>query len=307
MKKKVMCYEKEYNSIKELSDEYNISAKTLRTRVQRGYSYEEAISLTKKQARQNSLNNIKVNNKPLDKEVVTKRMKKCGYDIIDYTYKNNQTRMLCYDSNGYKVYMCLGGAEKGVQAQRFSVTHNEDNFIYNANLFAKLHEYRSTVEDWRMGSFNQPDILCTCQCGNKFWRKFNIWYHNKSDICASCRNISSKYEDMVENELNNLHIKYEKQKRFEDCRNKRKLPFDFYLPLYNCCIEVDGEQHYDKERVFGATTKEEKEELFNLRKELDGIKTQYCENNNIKLLRIPYWEFNQNEDYKKSILSILNT
>lgn len=37
------------------------------------------------------------------------------------------------------------------------------------------------------------------------------------------------------------------------------------------------------------------EEQFQLRKIKDNIKTQYCEDNNIKLIRIPYWEFNNIE------------
>ena len=30
-------------------------------------------------------------------------------------------------------------------------------------------------------------------------------------------------------------------------------------------------------------------------KQNDNIKTQYCQNNNIKLIRIPYWELNNIE------------
>ena len=44
----------------------------------------------------------------------------------------------------------------------------------------------------------------------------------------------------------------------------------------------------------------------NIKNELDNIKTQYCKDNNIKLLRIPYWEFDKENTYQKSILNILN-
>ena len=32
------------------------------------------------------------------------------------------------------------------------------------------------------------------------------------------------------------------------------------------------------------------------RKHIDTIKTKYCEDNNIKLIRIPYWEFDNIEN-----------
>lgn len=147
MKRKIICFGKEYKSKKELADSYGITDKTLYSRLNRGYTAEEAVTLTKEEARQHSLENFDSCNKPLEESEVRKRMKKYGYDIIDYTYKNNLTRMLCYDSEGYKVYMCLGGAETSAQAQRFSVTHNEDNYIYNANLYAKLHNYQCVVKE----------------------------------------------------------------------------------------------------------------------------------------------------------------
>lgn len=41
------------------------------------------------------------------------------------------------------------------------------------------------------------------------------------------------------------NIEYIKQKTFENCIDKRKLKFDFYLIKLNICIEFDGIQHYE--------------------------------------------------------------
>lgn len=56
----------------------------------------------------------------------------------------------------------------------------------------------------------------------------------------------SKGEDAIAGYLSKLNISFEQQKRFQDCYRfyGNYLPFDFYLPDYNCCIEYDGEQHY---------------------------------------------------------------
>ena len=62
------------------------------------------------------------------------------------------------------------------------------------------------------------------------------------------------------------------------------MPFDFYLPDYNICIEYDGEEHFQPVEFFGG------EEKFQRRIENDEIKNNYCKNNNIKLIRIPYFD-----------------
>ena len=43
----------------------------------------------------------------------------------------------------------------------------------------------------------------------------------------------------------NNNIEFKKEKKFKDCKDKYQLPFDFYLPQYNLCIEFDGEQHFN--------------------------------------------------------------
>lgn len=55
-------------------------------------------------------------------------------------------------------------------------------------------------------------------------------------------------------------------------------------------IEYDGQQHFNK-TLFTDT-----DEALQDRINKDNIKTQYCINNNIKLIRIPYWQFNNIEN-----------
>ena len=83
-------------------------------------------------------------------------------------------------------------------------------------------------------------------------------------------------------------IQYTEQFRFLECRDQRPLPFDFYLLDYNVCIEFDGQQHFVQRN--GWT------ELEVIQKH-DEIKTIFCKNNNIDLIRIPYWEIDDIEYY----------
>lgn len=89
-----------------------------------------------------------------------------------------------------------------------------------------------------------------------------------------------------------------KKKDSKKCRDKNPLPFDFYLPQYNVCIEFDGIQHFNPSSfVYGNTS--EKEKLKNLQyiQKHDQIKNNYCKNNKIDLLRIRY-----NEDIEEKLI-----
>ena len=80
-------------------------------------------------------------------------------------------------------------------------------------------------------------------------------------------------------------------------KKKRVLPFDFYLLDYNTCIEYDGSLHYE-------TGYSETQEDLEDRQKKDNIKTQYCKDHNIKLIRIPYWEFKNIENILKQKLNL---
>ena len=68
------------------------------------------------------------------------------------------------------------------------------------------------------------------------------------------------------------------------------MPFDFYLPDYNLLIEFDGIQHYEIRGHFGGY------DGFVDTKIRDTIKNIYCKDNNIDLLRIPYWDYKNIEN-----------
>lgn len=78
------------------------------------------------------------------------------------------------------------------------------------------------------------------------------------------------------------YINYEHQFKFKECRSINPLPFDFYLPKHSLCIEYDGEQHFKPIDIFGG------QKAFEELKMRNNIKTKYCEDNDIKLLRIKY-------------------
>jgi len=79
---------------------------------------------------------------------------------------------------------------------------------------------------------------------------------------------------------NGVHFK--QQMSFNECRYIRPLRFDFWLPEYNICIEYDGVQHFKPVNHFGGNNSLE------LYKKKDKIKDDWCDDMNIKLIRIKY-------------------
>lgn len=102
--------------------------------------------------------------------------------------------------------------------------------------------------------------------------------------CPHCA--ASKGEVAVRLKLLDIGLKFEEQATFDDLKYKNKLRFDFAVYSRDnvyCVIEYDGKHHYEEIPYF--------KENFELTKKRDAIKNEYCRKNNIPLIRIPYWEF----------------
>lgn len=128
---------------------------------------------------------------------------------------------------------------------------------------------------------NSTPILHYCKiCKNEFM----AYPHNilNGQGCTVCK--ESYGERIVRHYLQDHNINFIPQYRFKDCKRKRTLPFDFYLPDYNICIEYDGEQHFEPVECFGG------EESFIKTRQNDCIKNKYCKKNHITLIRIRYDE-----------------
>ena len=130
------------------------------------------------------------------------------------------------------------------------------------------------------------------RCGNIYKTTIRvIWFGCGCPKCAS-----SKGEDKVRRILEEMKIDFKEQHKFNGCKNKRRLPFDFYLPNNNVCIEYDGEGHYEP---FRFSTGQEK---FEQTKRHDKIKNKYCHDNSITLIRIPYTKFKNIEHILRNAL-----
>lgn len=85
--------------------------------------------------------------------------------------------------------------------------------------------------------------------------------------------------------LKSKNLDYRLEARFTHCKDIKKLPFDFEIIINGrvAVIEFDGEQHFRHIPRFHPTV-----EAFQKQQNHDRIKTQYCYQHSISLLRIDY-------------------
>lgn len=149
---------------------------------------------------------------------------------------------------------------------------------------------------------------CKCDCGDYTIVKLGELHRDKySDLsrhstwsCGHC--VISAGEEKIKSILQKINVVFEQQKTFDSLINSktgRHLYFDFYLPDYNCCIEYDGEQHFHG-WYLNHINKFQSIELIQYR---DKIKNNFCKNNHIGLIKIPYTDFGKIDiDYIRKAL-----
>jgi hypothetical protein len=166
-------------------------------------------------------------------------------------------------------------------------------------IHGQLYDYTKTVY-----KNCRTKVIIICSKHGYFLQSPTNHLHMKTG-CPICS--ASKGERIIEKWLQKKLLTYFRQYRFENCRYKNPLVFDFAImdnDGVQWLIEFQGEQHYRPIDWSGKLSEKEKNKIFDTDKKRDQIKNQYCQENNLKLLLIPYWdEKNINKILKMSILS----
>ena len=95
----------------------------------------------------------------------------------------------------------------------------------------------------------------------------------------------SKIEDKFERILMSARVKYVREKTFPSLKNGI-LRYDFYLPDLGVLIEVDSMLHFKPIPKFHKTNSD-----FTHAQQNDRLKNSYALSHNLKLFRVPEWEF----------------
>ena len=134
--------------------------------------------------------------------------------------------------------------------------------------------------------------ICQCECGNTCERIGSnlITNQNKEEYIPSCGCIYSPGQEKIIKILSKYNISYEQEKVFDTCvlESGKKARFDFFISNPGYIIEYDGQQHFTYSNKGWNT-----EEHFIKTKQHDQIKNQWCFDNNIPIIRIPYTQLSK--------------
>jgi very-short-patch-repair endonuclease len=113
-------------------------------------------------------------------------------------------------------------------------------------------------------------------CSSTFYKKLRSQYFPS---CTKCN--ATSLEKVMHKYLTDNNYEYHTQKTFDNCRSKKAklFRFDFYIPHKNVIVEVDGLQHFQVVKKYGS-------KWFDVIQQRDIIKTRYCKESNIKMIRI---------------------
>lgn len=217
-----------------------------------------------------------------------------GLIILDGPQICYHDKIIVQDNEGYRGVIYASRLLSGSSFERFSLRNPFT--IDNLRIYAHIYHWDCIIYNQEYKGDKTP-LRMLCSCGNEFTVDTNHFIAGKFQ-CNECRMKQSHIAKTVQNYLDNKQIHYTKEFTFSDCKNIRSLPFDFYLTDYNACIEVDGIGHF-RPVAFGGQ-KDKAKLIYNQRVQNDKIKTDYCKNNHIPLLRLPFWMIEQNQ-YQESI------
>jgi very-short-patch-repair endonuclease len=163
------------------------------------------------------------------------------------------------------------GRLKASESRRIDV----EEFIKEANIVHNVikYDYSLVYDAYETRSIKVP-IICG-KCNNPFPQTPRD--HLRGSGCPICKNKTQIiFYEYLKKEFGDEV--FEIEKKFEDCRNIRPLPFDFYSESLNLVIEVDGGQHFREIRKFKSTLE--------YRQNIDFKKMKFLKDKGIYLIRI---------------------
>ena len=219
-------------------------------------------------------------------EVERKPLHKLSINWADVPFKNCTPMYTVKNKKKDAHWLCRCKCNKLFIASVSNLKNNKNiscgcSSNRNVNLTNKYFGRLKALEPTNKRNGTNVIWKCQCECGNII----EVSTNNLGRRVNSCGCLnSSKGEELIQKILQQNSINFERQKRFDTCRDERPLPFDFYLPSYNSCIEYQGKQHYHPIDYFGG-----KKHLEYVQRH-DDIKKEYCKNKGISLLHIPYYK-----------------
>lgn len=225
----------------------------------------------------------------MDKYIVAAQ--KNNLRILDTHIDSVKSKVNVEDSDGYRGIIYASRLLTGSSFEKWS-TYRNPYIKYNLQRFINNQGFESKIL-----RIDRDNITIECECGEQYSTTKDHLIYGCQCVCRKCTKSMSLLERTIESWLKEHDIIYVEQKTFNNLVGvgNKALRFDFYIPDYNACIEVNGRQHYKDIRFDGVTY------TLDIIQEHDRRKKQYCVDNGIVLIEIPYWDISKNDTYKDTL------
>lgn len=206
---------------------------------------------------------------------------KYDYSLVEYINDCTKVKIICKKHGIFEQTPNAHLSGKGCKFCSGNTLKSTKQFIEEAK---QVHGNRY---DYSLAKYNgsKKPIKIICK-EHGIFEQLPDKHLNYRQGCPDCS--SSKGEERISVFLTNNNVRFEKYKTFSNLKDKNNLNYDFYLNDKNLLIEYNGEQHY-----YNSFHKE----LHDFHKQFhhDWLKRKYANDNNINLLVIPYWDFDNIE------------
>jgi len=230
-------------------------------------------------------------NYSIDYELITKNINDFNQEVIlkckKHGNKFTKTESVIFNRFGCKEcrYFKIAKKNKGVPKVKFNQFARDfkKTFGNKLTLISKEDDYT-----------NLKSILtakCQDESHKPVVKKASLF--RRGFGCKNCA--ESQGERMIRLVLEDMNINFTQEKRFASCRDKKELPFDFFLPDYGVLIEFQGMQHFCPKDSWGG------EKVFKATQSRDRVKKEWAKKNQIPLLELTSYK-----SIKRSILNFLD-
>ena len=228
-----------------------------------------------------------------------------GQEVFNIKIIKQERRVKCKEGHTSKGYVVLidnevetfiweSNLNKITKPYKRTNIINKTNWLYSEKW---MFDFVKNPEDLkRVSKYSNDPIDCHCYYCDYSTTFTASYLYSKGFNCSVCGDKGSFNNRFMKSILLNNQETFEDEKTFEECRSRRKLPFDFYLPNRNLIIEMDGRQHKEEVDYFGD---------FERTVTHDKIKEEFCISKGIDLIRIDCSSDDKDviaDNIKKSIL-----
>ena len=229
-------------------------------------------------------------------EIFIQAARKIHGDLYSYTkskYVNSQTKLIIGCKHHGDFLQTPTSHIQGRDCPLCGTIKQSDMLRLGGEEFVKRAKFQhGNKYDYSKVEYVHKDKLITISCPKHGDFQQSPHNHTKGAGCPVCRESRGERRIRQYFEINNIEFK--SQHKFDTCRNKRPLPFDFTIEHNGIkAIEFHGQQHY---RPMGFVGHTDGRSRLNRSVITDSIKYEWCKQNHVPLLVIPYTKYDDIEN-----------